>query len=187
MTRKSLTAAAMTIAMLGGAAGARATVPEQDVRFEFHSDPDDASTPVVIRVDLHLVPSKTSGNQVGWSASTLHIYHLNSGGSVSESWAASNVSFDTSDGLWTIVHADSSAPDISEFLLPPTLAGTFANDDSNGPPLVTSFNATGNTSNRNTPYEYNAYLNYSFSRGGESTAITAGSDRSTSGVRPGVS
>jgi len=183
MTRVTLLGGAALIAMLG-AAQVRATVPEQDIRFEFHSDPDDAGTPVVIRVDLHLVPAKVDGNEVRWSAATLQIAHLDSGGSVTESWTQANAPFDTGSGLWIIDHADSSAPDISEFLQPPTLAGTFANDDSNGPPLVTSFAATGNTTNRTEAYQYNAYLNYSFRRGGESTAIISGSDRNTGTVRP---
>ena len=183
MSRITLITAALGT-LLWTAPPVQATVPNQDVRFSFHSDPDDADSPVVIQVDLHLLPSKISGNYVGWQAATVHIARLDSSGGVAESWSQSNSSFDTGDGLWSITHADDSSPDISEFLLPPQLAGTLPNDNSSDPPLVTSLVATGDTSNRPQPYEFNAYLSYSFRRGGESTAIVVGSNKPVGAHRP---
>jgi hypothetical protein len=154
--------------------------PNQDIRFQIHTDPGDADSPVFMRYDLHLIPWKVDGNTVSWLASTVHISRLSSG-SVVESWTQSDVAFSTSDGFWTVAHYDASQPVIGEFLLPPLLSSTAANDNVSGPSLAYSLEATGNTTNRTHPYTNTAFLNHSALRSGDTSAIDDGSDEPTDG------
>jgi len=95
----------------------------QTVSFKMHSNPADPNSAVDFTVTLSLTATEISSGSVGWTVSEIQFVRPGVGGAPDQSWAVTFPIVLTADGLWWVQHADPAAPEVSEFSLPPYVAG----------------------------------------------------------------
>jgi hypothetical protein len=94
------------------------------LRYSIRADHDDYSTPIKWEVGLTLVRKSTTGNNVKWQIKSVRIREFTATGSVQNNWLDSAPVVKTSDGYWTVTHANPSNPVRAEFATVPAFDGT---------------------------------------------------------------
>jgi hypothetical protein len=117
----SVVAALALLAIAGTAPVARALPANQTVTYTIHTDPEDTNSAVRAIYSFELSAVSQNGYEVTWDVISATISMPGDG----LSWASTNVSVDTRDGLWHVVHADPDHPAASEFVAP-AMSGTAA-------------------------------------------------------------
>lgn len=108
----------------------------QEILFSIYEDPADPESDLVLTIHLVLSAVDSSPTAVAWDVTKVALTQpdLNGGGATVTVDLSPSV--DTPDGLWWIKHADLEDPKVSEFLLPPLVAGTAVEQNASNPELV---------------------------------------------------
>ncbi len=172
-----------TILIIGTVIGktytyANAALPdEQIIEYRVHEIPTDPESTVVFVVRLELTAADSDGNEIGWEITTAEFRQPGSGGDTI--WAENSPYVDTADGLWWIEHADPEAPEESEFVLPPWLAGIATADNPQDDDLDYDLEGVEYSPPPlpgDPPYENTAALDYSFTLSQEEEPLEEGDD-----------
>ncbi|MDO8629778.1 MAG: hypothetical protein Q7R41_04735 [Phycisphaerales bacterium] len=97
--------------------------PNQAVTFKMHSNPADPDSSVDFEVTLRLTPAEVGVDSVGWRIREIKFFKPGVGGALDRTWIVAFPSVPSADGLWWVSHANTAAPEVSEFSLPPYLNG----------------------------------------------------------------
>lgn len=150
--------------------------PNQTVRFLIRGTSDVVNSPIHLAVTLQLFAKDSDGNnQVAWIASNVVIEQRDNDGQVIETWNEVAPSFDIQDGAWWVTHSNVNAPDTSEFINPPHLAGLAASKIPNNAPLEYSIEGA-EAQGGSPPFTTTAYLTHQFRISTEPVPIDEGDD-----------
>lgn len=128
-------------------------------------------------VDVELLKSQSSGNEIGWTVVSLTVVELDGAGIVLRAWLDETVVLSTPDGLWWTQHADPLSPDLSDFSLPPLMIGTAAAQDPGYADLDYSVEGVLYQLQPEDPvYDDWAALDYAFTLVGSSESEATGDD-----------
>lgn len=128
-------------------------------------------------VDVELLKSQSSGNEIGWTVVSLTVVELDAAGVVLRAWLDETVMLSTPDGLWWTQHADPLSPDLSDFSLPPLMVGTAAAQDPGYADLDYSVEGVPYQLQPQDPvYDDWAALDYAFTLVGSSQSEATGDD-----------
>ena len=180
-TRSPLTAFTTVILMsLMTAASASALPSDRIVKYVIRDDPSDPGSDVVLNVALTLHPSDSDAGSIGWEITEIELRAPGSGGGADTVWVESAPDVDTADGLWWVDHSNTNTPQLSEFTVPPRLAGTASAEDPADADLDYDFRGRSYTPPANgAPYDPTAALDYSFTADGETAPIAEGEEEPT--------
>lgn len=84
---------------------------------------------------FYLTESNSSGDDIGRSVDKVKFIEVNAEPTADREWIDTSVSFDTSDRLWWITHADPDNPALAEFDMPPLIDGLAAAQETSEPDL----------------------------------------------------
>ncbi|MEW6252822.1 MAG: hypothetical protein AB1716_19470 [Planctomycetota bacterium] len=131
-----------------------------DLEYAIHEVAEDANSPVVWTVGLELTREQTDGHWIGWAVDKVVLTELEDG-VPADVWHETDPAVYTADGLWWIQHANVETPQLTEFTLPPRIAGT-APADEQSPSLLYDFEGVPYVPTPTPPYEVTTGLTYSF-------------------------
>lgn len=124
MSEKKLSVMVFALAAFAGAAAAAQALPDDRVvAFNLREDPQDPESDVVFRIELVLHAMSEAGSTIGWRIDEAVFTQLD-GESVVAAWSKTLPTVPGSGGLWWVTHADTGAPTLGEFVMPPHLTGT---------------------------------------------------------------
>jgi hypothetical protein len=150
---------------------AAADLPDDvTVGYFMHEVPENAESAIVFSTQLDLTAVDSDGDWVGWGISSAVFTEVGTPPSSDRTWEDTSAVFSTPDGLWWVEHEDTSAPRLSEFLIPPRLSGTATADDNSYEDL--DYELEGHSPGpRQGPYAPTAFLDYLFQEKGKQDPI----------------
>jgi hypothetical protein len=97
---------------------------EKVVCYLIREIPDDATSSIEFAFALSLREQNRTGSDIGWSIVAADIRQAIDPHQCDRTWHTTSIDLTTPDGLWWVTHADADQPAISEFDMPPLIAGT---------------------------------------------------------------
>jgi hypothetical protein len=86
-------------------------------------NPTDPDSSVHFEVTLLLTAAEADVDSAGWIIGEIEFFKPGVGGAPDRTWIVASPFVPTVDGLWWVYHANTAAPEVSEFSLPPYLDG----------------------------------------------------------------
>ena len=122
-----LVAAAICVAAV---APARAQMPDdQVICYSIRDTPSDPESAIRFEIVVELTAADSKDESIGWLVTGVSVIESRGEDKLPRWDATPTVS--TTDGLWWIDHADAQEPELSEFTIPPLIAGVAAAGNEN--------------------------------------------------------
>ncbi|RIK63271.1 MAG: hypothetical protein DCC65_16250 [Planctomycetota bacterium] len=145
MIARTLSATFFILFAYAGAPEAAFALPsDRSIFYNLREDPEDPESDVVFRIELILHAMSATGSTVKWRIDEA-VFTQYDGQTVLGEFSKVLPTVPGSDGLWWVTHANTEAPTLDEFDMPPHLTGTAERKSGSGADLAFDFEGVAYT------------------------------------------